>query len=83
MNATKWYIEVHSTMTDNTFFFVCDDEETAEVSVPLVHELLRAVNEDEYMRTLLHIELNGIQLLDDPNDIDSNWEQYTYIEERF
>lgn len=80
MNTTKWYIEVHSTMTDEVFYFVCDDEMTASLSEPLVRRLINAPNEDEYMRTLSDLELNGVDMT---NYIEADWEQYTYIEERF
>ena len=83
MNQNRWYIEVHSTMTDDVFYFVCDDEITAQLSEPLVRKLIHAPNEDEYMRTLTDLELNGVEMLDNPDDIDSEWEQYCYIEDRF
>lgn len=80
MNSTKWYIEVHSTMTDDVFYFVCDDELTAQVAEPLVRKLIHAPNEDEYVRTLSDLELNGVEMC---NYIEADWEQFTYIEERF
>ena len=80
MNKNKWYIEVRSTMTDDVFYFVCDDELTAQVAEPLVRKLINAVNEDEYVRTLSDLELNGVEMC---NYIEADWEQYDYIEGRF
>lgn len=80
---TKFYIEVHSTMTDDTFYFVSDSLEAAELSIALVRKLIHSPNEDEYVRTMMDIELNGIVLECDWSDKMEDWERVAYIEDRF
>lgn len=80
---SKFYIEIHSTMTDDTFFFVGDDCSTVEACIPVVKQLIHAPNEDYYVRTMMDLELNGLQLLDDRDAIDKDWDCVAFIEDRF
>ena len=80
---SKFYIEVHSTMTDDTFYLHSSDVNAVELSIPLVKKLIHSQSEAEYLQYLHDIELNGLVFECDWSDNMENWDRVAYIEDRF
>ena len=82
----KYYVSVHSTMSDETFYFSCSDEETLRNSIPDIKKFVGIRGESSernYRETLHDLEMNGIKYHSPWFDEKPEGEEIEYIEDRF
>ena len=82
----KYYVSVHSTMSDETFYFSCRAEETLRNSIPDIKKFVGIRGESSernYRETLHDLEMNGGKYQSPWCDEKPEGEEIDYIEDRF
>lgn len=82
----KYYVTVHSTMSNNTFYFSCSDEETLRNCIPDIKKFVGIRGESSernYRETLHDLEMNGVTYHSPWFDDKPEGKEIDYIEDRF
>jgi hypothetical protein len=82
----KYFVTVHSTMTGDTFYFSCSDEETLRNCIPDIKKFVGIRGESSernYRETLHDLEMNGVTYHSPWFDDKPEGKEIEYIEDRF
>lgn len=82
----KYYVSVHSTMSDDTFYFSCSDEEALRNCIPDIKKFVGIrgdSSERNYRETLHDLEMNGVTYHSPWFDDKPEGKEIDYIEDRF
>ena len=82
----KYYVSVHSTMSGDTFYFSCNDEETLLSCIPDIKKFVGIRGESSernYRETLHDLEMNGVTYHSPWFDEKPEGKEIEYIEDRF
>jgi hypothetical protein len=82
----KYFVTVHSTMSDDTFYFSCRDEETLRNCIPDIKKFVGIRGESSernYRETLHDLEMNGVTYHSPWFDEKPEGKEIEYIEDRF
>jgi hypothetical protein len=82
----KYFVTVHSTRSDDTFYFSCSDEETLRSCIPDIKKFVGIRGESSernYRETLHDLEMNGVTYHSPWFDEKPEGKEIEYIEDRF